>query len=85
MINTKNIKSWAESILSSGKGYKDIIRIIENKMNKFNNIMIQLDNRGEDNTDKIILYGCFLEELRGILIDYKAMHERPLQAHAMPY
>ena len=80
-----NIKSWAENILSSGRGYRDTIRIIENRMNKFNNIMIQLDDGEEDNTDKIILYGCFLNELREILIDYKAMHEKPLQAHAMPY
>lgn len=85
MINTENIKSWAENVLSSGKGYKNIIRIIENKMNKLNNIMIQFDNGEEDNTDKIILYGCFLNELRGILIDYKTMHETPLQAHTMPY
>ena len=80
-----NIKSWAENILSSRRGYKNTIRIIENKMNKINNIMIRLDNGEEDNTDKIILYGCFLNELREILIDYKAMHEKPLQAHAMPY
>lgn len=80
-----NIKSWVENVLSSGRGYKNTIRIIENKMNKLNNIMIQLDNGEEDKTDKIILYGCCLEELRGILIDYKAMHETPLQAHAMPY
>ena len=85
MINTKSIKSWAENVLSSGRGYKNTIRIIENRMNKFNNIMIQLDDGEEDNTDKIILYGCFLDELRGILINYKAMHEKPLQAHAMPY
>ena len=85
MINTESIKSWAGNILSSGRGYKDIIRIIENKMNKLNNTMILLDNEEEDNTDKIILYGCFLNELRGILIDYKATHEKPLQAHAMPY
>ena len=85
MDNIENIKSWAGSILSSGKGYKDTIRIIENKMNKYNNIMIRLDNGQEDNTDKIILYGFFLNELREILVDYKAMHEKPLQAHAMPY
>ena len=85
MINTEDIKSWAGNILSSERGYKDIIRIIENKMNKFNNIMIRLDNGEEDNTDKIILYGYSLDVLRGILIDYKAMHEKPLQAHAMPY
>ena len=85
MINTENIKSWAGNILSSGIGYKDTIRIIENKMNKFNNIMIRLDNREEDNTDKIILYGCFLDVLREILIDYKAKHDEPIQGHAMPY
>lgn len=85
MINTESIKSWAGNILSSGRGYKDIIRIIENKMNRINKIMISLDDGGEDNTDKIILYGYFLDVLREILIDYKAMHEKPLQAHAMPY
>ena len=85
MINTESIKSWAENVLSSGRGYKNTIRIIENRMNKINNIMIRFDNGDEDNTDKIILYGCFLNELMGILIDYKAMHEKPLQTHAMPY
>lgn len=85
MINTESIKSWAGNILSSGRESKDIIRIIENRMNKFNNIMIRLDNEEEDNTDIIICYGHSLDILRGILIDYKAMHETPLQAHAMPY
>lgn len=85
MINTESIKSWAENILSSGRGYKDTIRIIENRMNRINNIMIRFDNREEDNTDIIICYGCSLDILREILIDYKAMHEKPLQSHAMPY
>ena len=80
-----NIKSWAENVLSSGRGYKNTIRIIENRMNKFNNIMIRLDDGEEDNTDKIILYGCFLNELREILIDYKAKHETFTQCHAIPY
>lgn len=85
MINTESIKSWAGNILSSGRGYKDIIRIIENRMNKLNNIMISLDDVDKDNTDIILLYGNSLNVLREILIDYKAMHEKPLQAHAMPH
>ena len=85
MINTETIKSWVENVLSSGRGYKDTIRIIENRMNKINNIMIRLDNGEEDNTDIIICYGYSLNVLREILVDYKAMHEKPLQAHAMPY
>ena len=85
MINTETIKSWVENVLSSGRGYKDTIRIIENRMNRINNIMIRLDNGEEDNTDIIICYGYSLNVLREILVDYKAMHEKPLQAHAMPY
>lgn len=85
MINTEIVKSWAGNILSSGKGYKDIIRIIENKINRINKTMISLDDGEEDNTDIIICYGCSLDVLRGILIDYKAKHGEPIQGHAMPY
>lgn len=85
MINTESIKSWAKNILASERGYKDTIRIIENKMNRINKIMISLDNEEEDNTDKIISYGCSLDVLRTILIDYRAKHDKPIQKHAMPY
>lgn len=87
--NTEIVRIWAYNVIKSGKEYKQIIRIIESKMNKINKAMIYIDDNDTDGeqADTMQYYGIKLNILRNVLIDYKAKHDRdfpPEQFHARP-